>query len=410
VDVVDNAAGGDAGAVTAGSWSARRQWRIYAVALLAEVSLLDAIWIIYLRDRGLSLAQIGAAEAAFHLAPLTLELPTGSLADVLGRKWSLALGALAIVLSTMLLWTTTGFWMALPAMYLWGASYTFRSGAEQAFLFDALAEQGETSRFARLFGRLRSASYLLVAVGAWAGGVLAGIDYAWPFAITIAIGLARVWLAAGLREPVRERPAHRRIGRNIVEALQIVRERQGLAPLLAFTALFWTLSTLIGLYVQAVLSESGVGTSDVGLVVAVSLVVTAGGGWIAHRLAGEHRFVRWTVVFTAAMVGCGIGLGSGHLVVAIAAVLVAGFAGGLFEPVLAARINEGLPAAQRATILSVESFLISATMIWAFPLAGWAAERWSWGTMYAGAGAVVVVALVIWITVGRRTGRVRTEG
>jgi MFS family permease len=374
------------------------RWRIYSVFLLAQVSLTDAIWIIYLRDRGLSLTEVGFAEAAFHLAPLTMELPTGSLADVLGRKWSLALGAFMTVLSSALLWATTNIWMALPAMFLIGLSYTFRSGAEEAFLYDALAEQEQTSAFVKLFGRLRSASGLFVAAAAWAGAALAGISYAWPFAITIVLGLFRVWLAVGLREPVREKPEHHSIVRNIRDAIGIVRGRPLLAGLLAFTAIFWTYETLMGLYTQAVLSDLNIRTANIGLVVALGWAVSAAGGWFAHRFAGERRFVRWTIVVTFAMIGSGIALGSGAAPIAIAGALFAGFVAGLYEPIVSDRVNEGLPSAQRATIISVESLLFSSTMIWAFPLAGWSAERWGWQPMYAVSGAILLLALTLWLS------------
>ena len=79
--------------------------------------------------RGFSLSEIGLAEACFHLAPVTLELPSGSFADVLGRKWSLAAGALLMGVSTALMFVADSIWMLLPAMYLNGASYAFRSGS-----------------------------------------------------------------------------------------------------------------------------------------------------------------------------------------------------------------------------------------------------------------------------------------
>jgi hypothetical protein len=50
------------------------------------MQLTGGIWILYLKSRGLSLAEIGLAESAFHLAPVLLELPSGSFADLVGRR------------------------------------------------------------------------------------------------------------------------------------------------------------------------------------------------------------------------------------------------------------------------------------------------------------------------------------
>src|SRR5690606_22937572 len=102
--------------------------RFYGFQLVAEIGLTGGTWILYLQHLGLSLTQIGIAEAVFHLAPSTLELPSGSLADVFGRKWSLALSSLCVALSAFLMLIADNIWMVLPAMYLSGASFAFRSG------------------------------------------------------------------------------------------------------------------------------------------------------------------------------------------------------------------------------------------------------------------------------------------
>lgn len=379
--------------------------RFYAHQLVSDVALTGGIWILYLQDRGFSLAEIGLAEACFHLAPVTLELPTGSLADAFGRKWSLAIGSLLVAGSAALMLAASSLWVVLPAMYLSGASFAFRSGAQQAFLYDALAERSGTGRFARLFGRLLSASYLVVAATTWLGAVLADVDFAWPYALMVGAGLAGAWLAAGLREPARERASHRNLVRTVGEALRIVRDRPGLAVLLAFSAGLWTLLALIGLYAQAVLAGLGLSTSAVGLVIGATLVCTAVGSWFAHRLGGVGGFRRWSVAASVAIIGAGFGLGSGALALAVGLYLVAEFVAGVYEPLLADRVNTGLGGGQRATILSVQGFLFSLTMIWAFPLTGWIAERGGWLAAYAGAGGVVALLLVAWLAVGGAPGQ-----
>ncbi|CAA9556878.1 MAG: hypothetical protein AVDCRST_MAG59-2224 [uncultured Thermomicrobiales bacterium] len=152
--------------------------RFYAFQTLAEFSFTGGIWILYLRHRGFSLAEIGLAESVFHLAPITLELPSGSFADVLGRKWSLVAGALLIALSAGLMLRVDSLWILLPAMYLNGAAYAFRSGATQAFLYDSLAAGEESGRFTGLWGRLLSASYVVFAATTWLGAALAERDLA----------------------------------------------------------------------------------------------------------------------------------------------------------------------------------------------------------------------------------------
>ncbi len=384
--------------------------RFYAYQIVAELYFTGGIWILYLQHRGFSLPEIGLAESVFHLAPVTLEMASGSIADVLGRKWSLVAGCLMATASAALMLRADSLAWLLPAMYLGGASYAFRSGATQAFLYDNLAATDGASRYAGLWGRLLSVSYLVIAATTWLGGFLADRSFALPYLLTIVAGLVAAALAAGLREPERERPAHRSLVRTVREALGIVRGNRALASLLAFGAGLATLLTLVGLYAQAVLSEQGLPPSQIGLIIGSTLLCTALGSWFSGRIGARIGFVRAIVAATIATFGAALGLGSGVLVLTVGLYLLAELVTGVFEPLLSERLNRGLPPAQRATILSIEGFMFSITMIWAFPLFGAAAGRFGWLPAYAGAGLVVLLLLAAWLATERRAGQPLATG
>ena len=374
--------------------------RFYAFQVVNDFSFTAGIWIIFLQSRGFSLAEIGLAESAFHLAPVTLELPSGSFADVLGRKWSMTAGALLIAGSTALMFVADSLWVLLPAMYLNGAAYAFRSGAQQAFLFDSLGSEPTGNRFTQLLGKLNAVAYVAIAATTALGATLADRDYALPFGLAVGAGLAAAWLAAGLKEPVRPIEERRGMGGTIVEALRIVRGDGQLAALIVFAAALWTVSALVHLYAQAVLAERGLATSQIGIVLSVTLFSTAIGAWLAGRLTNLRPFRFWTVAATGAIAGSGLLLGGSSIPLAIAGLIVAELFAGAFEPMIAQRVNTAITSAQRATVLSVEGFLYSVTMIWAFPLFGWTAERYGWLPAYGVAGGIVVALLGIFLVLG----------
>lgn len=377
--------------------------RFYAFQVVSELAFTSSVWIIFLQGRGFSLSEIGLAESFFHLAPVTLELPSGSFADVLGRKWSLAAGALLIAVSTTLIFVADSLWLLLPAMYLNGASYAFRSGAQQAFLFDSLASQPAGGRFSftSLFGRLNAVAYIAIAASSALGGVLAERDFALPFGLTIGAGLAAAWLAAGLREPERDQTERLGMGGTMVAALRIVRGNRQLLAIVVFVAALWTVSTLVHLYGQAVLSERGLPPSQIGIIFGAVLFATALGAWLAGRLIRVRSFHFWTIGATLVVAASGVLMGGGPLVLAIGGLVVTELFAGAYEPMVAQRVNEAISSAQRATIISVEGFLFSFTMIWAFPLFGFTAERWGWLPAYAAAGGVILVLLVVFLTIDR---------
>lgn len=377
--------------------------RYIAYRLVSNVALTNAIWVIFLHERGLSLAQIGLAEAAFHLAPVTLELPTGSMADTFGRKWSLAMGGVMSAIAAILMLGVNGIWLALPAMYFSGAAMTFASGAQEAFLYDSMAAGNASDRFTAMFGRLLSMAFLIIGITAWLGATLAEISFAIPYALAAGFGLLTAWIALGLKEPAREPPEHRSVIWTIREALGIVRGRTGLAALIGFGALYWTSVTLIELYAQAVLFEMGLTTSLIGLIIGGSFALVAAGAWMADRVTSRGTFRRWTVGLTLLTALGAVALGSKVLLFALVVYVIFEFGTGLYEPLLAARVNRDLGPNQRATILSLQGFLFSLTMIWAFPLVGWIAGNAGWLVAFGCVAVALIMALAVWLWSGERS-------
>jgi MFS family permease len=376
--------------------------RFFLYQISTEMRFESAIWIIYLQSRGLSLAEVGLAEAAFHMAPLLIEIPSGSFADLVGRRWSLATGSVLVAVSAALLWSAHSLPLAMLALFLSGASFSFRSGADQAYLFDTLGleEDGQRS-YPSLVGRMLGAMYLVGAGAAWIGAAVSDIDYGFTFGLAIAVGLGGAWLAAGLLEPKRIRQAtdttahHESIRQHIVETRGILRGSRVLTLMLAFSAVYWVAATISHLYLQAAFADRGLSNSDIGLVVGATGIVNAAGAAMAGRVAGRGSFTSQLIILVT-ISGLGlIGTGVSGLAIAITAYLIANLASGLVEPLLYNWYNERIDSSRRATILSVESWLFSLTMIFAFPATGWFAEQAGWSALYSLCGGVTLFLVVV---------------
>jgi DHA3 family tetracycline resistance protein-like MFS transporter len=74
------------------------------------------------------------------------EIPTGVVADVYSRRLSLLIGSILIGAGSIILGAFPLFWSILLSQVVWGAGYTFTSGARQAWLSDELGDDDETSR------------------------------------------------------------------------------------------------------------------------------------------------------------------------------------------------------------------------------------------------------------------------
>jgi hypothetical protein len=60
----------------------------YSFTFLSNLNLLHALWMIYLSLKGFSLLELGLLEGIFHITSFLMEVPTGAVADLWGRRGS----------------------------------------------------------------------------------------------------------------------------------------------------------------------------------------------------------------------------------------------------------------------------------------------------------------------------------
>ncbi len=170
-------------------------WVVMAVYLVNELHLSP-----------LQLVLMGTAmEAAVFL----FEVPTGVVADTYSRRLSLIIGYLGMGTAWLLVGVFSAPWLIIALWAVWGISYTFTSGASQAWITDEVGANKVGAIFLRgaRVGQVGAVVGLAlqVAIGTLSlrAGVMAG------GAITIACGLACIFLMpeTGFRRRPREERA-----------------------------------------------------------------------------------------------------------------------------------------------------------------------------------------------------------
>lgn len=196
---------------------------MYAYKFLSEFWLIAPILIPYYVDSGLSPTQVFTVQAFYALAVLLLEIPSGYLADVVGRKATLLLGAvfLPVGVAVYVSWRT--FPAFLMAEGLIALANSMRSGCDSAMVYDTLSQLGHESDYKKCEGRMVFFTRLGTASSAVIGGLAASRIISLPFFLNIASSLPMLPLALTLVEPERRqrRSAHplRDIVRIAVNAL-----------------------------------------------------------------------------------------------------------------------------------------------------------------------------------------------
>ena len=171
--------------------AAQRVQRIYLTLLLGNTLAASFIWginTLFLLDAGLSNFEAFAANAFFTAGMVIFEIPTGVVADTVGRKASYLLGTITLSVTTILywmlwLWHAPFVWWAIVSVLL-GLGFTFFSGAVDAWLVDALTFHGYTGSLETVFGRGLVVTGIAMFVGSVLGGVIAqATNLGFPFLV-----------------------------------------------------------------------------------------------------------------------------------------------------------------------------------------------------------------------------------
>jgi MFS family permease len=166
----------------------RRVVRSYYV--LSGVYTLSAsvIWgvnTLFLLDAGLSFFEVFVANAAYSAGTVIFEVPTGVVADTLGRRFSFLASAVVLALVTVLYLVLAGIEAGVLPFVLVSAlmalGFTFYSGAVEAWLVDALTATGHTGGLDSVFARGQQVTGAAMLIGTVGGGLLGQLDLAIPY-------------------------------------------------------------------------------------------------------------------------------------------------------------------------------------------------------------------------------------
>ena len=161
----------------------------------------QVVFILFMLSKGFTLEQFFIAEALGSIVSIVAEVPTGSFADRISRKWSLVIATLIHIFITFTMITSDSITIITLAFALGGIARAFRSGADDALLFDSLIALDWKDQYQKINGQMRWYGALALASAGIIGGLLAKVElsYAWWAWFAMAIPLLIVQLS--LAEP-----------------------------------------------------------------------------------------------------------------------------------------------------------------------------------------------------------------
>ncbi|MCX7031385.1 MAG: MFS transporter [Spirochaetes bacterium] len=373
----------------------------YPYTFLSGTRLSEAIWMLYLAFRGMSLVQIGLIESVFHVTSLLMEVPTGIIADRFGRRTSRLLGRLMAMLGTLLMVVSGSFWGFAVAFVFTALSFNLESGAGDALVYDSLVQCGKQDRYTRVKGRQEVAWQAAQIVSLVVGGIIATFDYTLAYLLTLGIEAVSLVVCLTFEEPRigATNPKGQRPGfvRHVTGSFRVLHENRGILVYILFIEGFGIFCTTLHFYFQNFLKSRGYVEWQIGTVLALSSLAGMLGAALAHRL--EKRLGKRLLVSLSPFVALAAFALIAFTGLEIPAMILRAAVEGILYVSFSDSINRLIPSEHRATLLSFESMSFSVMMIFLFPVIGAVADRMGFKIAFTVifAAAVPLLLLSRWL-------------
>ncbi|MEU8262780.1 MFS transporter [Micromonospora sp. NPDC048999] len=338
--------------------------------------LMVPVMILLMQERGLTLSQIGLVATAQGLVVLVLELPTGGLADALGRKPALGVAWVIGLISLIIFAVADSFWLFFLVWALQGVYRALDSGPLESWYVDATLAADPHAEYERGLGQAGTVAGLAIGVGALVGGGLVALGPVGPVSaltlpVLVAIVLYGVSLVALLVLLVETRPARgaaalrtsvAEVPRMAGQAIGLLRRSRVLLALVA-VELFWgfgmvTFESLLPIRLSEVVGDADRAAALLGPAGSAAWLANAAGAALTplllRRLGAAPAAALLRVLQGVTVVGMGLLAGPvGVLVAYLACYTVHGAS----NPLHNALLHRQVDGPYRTSVMSLNSMV-----------------------------------------------------
>lgn len=169
--------------------------RFSMYGFLKNLDFSEPFIILFYLSIGLNFFQIGVLVSFLNICINIMEIPSGAIADIYGRKNSMVVSLGGYIISFIIFASSTSYPPLFAALVFYSIGEAFRTGTHKAMIFDWLRKNGKLSEKTKVYGYTRSWSKYGSAVSVIISTfiVIFTRDYRWVFIYSILPYTLGIW-------------------------------------------------------------------------------------------------------------------------------------------------------------------------------------------------------------------------
>ncbi|MDX9696707.1 MAG: MFS transporter [Bacteroidales bacterium] len=351
---------------------------LYLIKIAHWFMLFMPIVVLFYEDNGLEMRHVFILQAIYSVSIVVLEIPSGFLADAMGRKKTIIIGTVLGTLGFATYSFSYGFIGFLIAEIILGIGQSLISGADSALLYDTLLESGKKEKYIKYEGRLISVGNFSEAIAGILGGLLATLSLRYPYYAQTLIAAIAVPASILLKEPDTHKKMLTISFKNILQVVKYaLHDNKELKWNIIFSSVIGASTLTMAWFVQPYFKLIALPLAFFGLMWTLLNLTVGFSSMFADKIENYFKFKKLLIGITIFIPAGFIFISQINTLWGIAVLFIFYYIRGIATPVLKDYINKLCDSDVRATVLSVRNFVIRIIFAILGPFVGWYTDNFS---------------------------------
>jgi len=381
----------------------KQYWISFFNALIPAYVIERLFW----QERGLGVQAVVYCEIIYALTVTVLEIPSGMMADIFGRKKLLSVCKVIDVLEFVLLLFAHGFFQFAFIVFLSGVGKALSSGSANALLYDSLLNAGRQDDFEKHAGRISAIDFFGSLIAALSGSILASFfNYEFNYVLSALSMCAAFIFTLSLKEP----PMITKPESELSGAAQYVKEAVRVFKSQPLVLIYCLSGAFLGACViyldefwQLILESIGVPVVFFGVVGALEMSLRIPGNLLAYKLKEKvsYKSILGSFILVNAIGYIAIFF-TRNLLCLIPIILIS-LLSGIIDPLISGYLHHRTESRIRATVESFSSLGLRTISIVIGLLFGIISSAYSLFTGFLMLGIICLLYLLLFkVIIGNR--------
>ncbi|MBC8500388.1 MAG: MFS transporter [Nanoarchaeota archaeon] len=368
---------------------------MYIAQVLGGLLFFLPIIALYLEEHLFSVTNVAIVFLVESFAMAIFEVPTGAIADLFGRKKTIILSNVVVLLGFMFLYIGGSMIMFIFFALFNALARSLFSGTSNAMIYDTLKEEGKAHHYKKIIGTYSA----LWSFGAVAGSLIGGYLASFSLSLTVIMSFIpftiMLLIFLFLKEPKYETEHHKNVAKHMFLSSKEVVKNYQLIIIFVAGLMMWGIGESMHRLSSLFYDFKQIPIIYFGIIYAFTFGLSSIGHYYAHDVS-ERLGDKNTLVFASL----------GTFILLLLATFTTGYVSvvlfvapsiffGLRNPIVDHMINEEVESKKRATVISIYNLMTRIGMIIFLPFVGYLTELYTINTAFKiGAVAMITVPVI----------------